>query len=254
MHLSRPSATSIIASLALFFALGGTAVAAHHYLITSTSQIKPSVLKALRGKVGARGPAGIAGAHGTAGAEGPTGSPGKEGRQGPAGPGTSVVAGPGTSVVARVRSVAPVETTSTEAGNPTLASDPLTAANWTQHANELDQLVGQFTVSLPTEASCEASNPSVAVEILLDGTLVGGAAASTGATPRTETVSIGWTKKEPIGGAFSNNWPENASPWLYEPGTDTSHTLTAQVADVCNPTAGVHAKIQSISVDVLGVG
>ncbi len=252
MHLSRPSATSIIASLALFFALGGTAVAAHHYLITSTSQLKPSVLKALRGNVGAKGPAGLAGAKGTAGQAGPAGekgspgSPGKEGQQGPP--------GPGTSVVARVRSGAPVETTSTEAGNPTFASDPLTTANWTQHANELDQLVGQLTVSLPTEASCEASNPSVAVEILLDGTLVGGATASTGATPRTETVSIGWTKKEPMGGAFSDSWPaENVSPWLYEPGVDTSHTLTAQVADICNPPAGVHAKIQSISVDVSGV-
>jgi hypothetical protein len=38
-----------VALVALFVALGGTAVAARHYLITSTSQIKPSVLKLLRG-------------------------------------------------------------------------------------------------------------------------------------------------------------------------------------------------------------
>ncbi|HEY4428816.1 MAG TPA: hypothetical protein VGN08_11485 [Solirubrobacteraceae bacterium] len=37
-----------IAAAALFVALGGTAVAAKHYLITSTQQIKPNVLKALR--------------------------------------------------------------------------------------------------------------------------------------------------------------------------------------------------------------
>ena len=52
MRVRRPSASSVIASLALFFALGGTAIAAKHYLITSTSQIKPSVLKQLHGQEG----------------------------------------------------------------------------------------------------------------------------------------------------------------------------------------------------------
>jgi len=47
MNLRRPSPTSIVASLALFVALGGSAVAASHYIITSTSQIKPSVLSKL---------------------------------------------------------------------------------------------------------------------------------------------------------------------------------------------------------------
>jgi hypothetical protein len=77
MHLRRPSPATAIAMLALFFALGGTAIAAHHYLITSTSQIKPSVLKALHGK---QGPPGEAGANGAPGPQGPAG-PG-----GPAGP------------------------------------------------------------------------------------------------------------------------------------------------------------------------
>jgi len=58
MHPRRPSPTTVIALLALFFALGGAAVAAKHYLITSTSQIKPSVLKSLRGKTGAAGKVG----------------------------------------------------------------------------------------------------------------------------------------------------------------------------------------------------
>jgi hypothetical protein len=59
--------------LALFFALGGTAIGAKHYLITSTSQIKPSVLKALQGKRGPQGPAGTNGANGANGAQGPAG-------------------------------------------------------------------------------------------------------------------------------------------------------------------------------------
>ena len=46
-----PSPSMAIALAALFFALGGGAVAAieHHYVITSTKQIKPSVLKKLKG-------------------------------------------------------------------------------------------------------------------------------------------------------------------------------------------------------------
>jgi hypothetical protein len=67
----RPSATTTIACLALFFALAGTGLAAGKYLITSTSQIKPSVLKDLRGN---RGPAGAPGAAGAAGAVGPQGT------------------------------------------------------------------------------------------------------------------------------------------------------------------------------------
>ena len=39
---------NIVAWLALFVALGGTSLAASHYLITSTKQIKPSVISAIR--------------------------------------------------------------------------------------------------------------------------------------------------------------------------------------------------------------
>ena len=45
----RPSPSLIVALLALFVALGGTAIAAGRYLITSTSQIRPSVLAQLGG-------------------------------------------------------------------------------------------------------------------------------------------------------------------------------------------------------------
>jgi hypothetical protein len=44
--------------------VGGTAEAAKHYLITSTTQIKPRVLKALRGRTGATGASGATGATG----------------------------------------------------------------------------------------------------------------------------------------------------------------------------------------------
>lgn len=74
MRPPRPSPATALSALALFFALGGTAIAAHHYLITSTSQIKPSVLKKLKGNTGQNG------------VQGPQGTPGPAGVPGPAGP------------------------------------------------------------------------------------------------------------------------------------------------------------------------
>jgi Collagen triple helix repeat (20 copies) len=71
-----------VAWLALFVALAGTSFAATHYTLTSTEQIKPSVLKALRGARGTKGPQGPAGPQG---AQGPAGVPGAEGPTGPAG-------------------------------------------------------------------------------------------------------------------------------------------------------------------------
>jgi hypothetical protein len=81
------NATTIVAIVALVFAMTGGAWAAKRYLITSTSQISPKVLKALKGasgKVGAAGPAGPAGPAGAAGA-GAAGPPGPQGPGGPAG-------------------------------------------------------------------------------------------------------------------------------------------------------------------------
>jgi hypothetical protein len=79
----------MIATLALVFAMTGGAYAAKKYLITSTKQISPSVLKSLQGKAGPAGAAGapgVVGAQGPAGSQGPKGDAGAAGSQGPAGP------------------------------------------------------------------------------------------------------------------------------------------------------------------------
>jgi hypothetical protein len=94
----------VISVIALVFAMTGGAYAAKKYVITSPKQIKPTVLKTLKGKRGPRGPAGVAG---TAGPQGPAGAPGAkgdkgdtgaqgpQGGQGPQGnPGPQGVAGP----------------------------------------------------------------------------------------------------------------------------------------------------------------
>lgn len=69
----------LVALLALFIAMGGTAIAAHQYLISSTKQISPKVLKALRGNTGPKGATGASGAPGAPGAGGAAGAPGKNG-------------------------------------------------------------------------------------------------------------------------------------------------------------------------------
>ncbi len=87
---SKLTYANVAATLALLMGMTGTAYAAK-YLITSTKQIKPSVLASLKGKAGPAGPAGANGAAGAPGAKGENGAPGAKGENGA--PGTN-----GTSV------------------------------------------------------------------------------------------------------------------------------------------------------------
>jgi Collagen triple helix repeat (20 copies) len=94
---ARMTYANVAATLALVLAMGGSAVAATHYLITSTRQISPKVLRELSkaGPSGAPGAAGLngtdgangaPGANGVNGAPGTKGVPGPEGRRGAEGP------------------------------------------------------------------------------------------------------------------------------------------------------------------------
>ncbi len=85
----RITYANVAATLALVFSMTGGALAASHYLITSTKQIKPSVLKKLKGNTGATGKTGATGA---TGAPGTAGAPGKEGPQGKEGAAGSALA------------------------------------------------------------------------------------------------------------------------------------------------------------------
>jgi hypothetical protein len=76
------SYANVIVVIALVLAMTGGAYAAKKYVITSTSQIKPSVLKSLQGKAGLAGAAGSAGAPGAQGPQGPVGANGSNGTNG----------------------------------------------------------------------------------------------------------------------------------------------------------------------------
>lgn len=91
------SYANVAATLALFFTMTGGALAAHHYLITSTKQISPKVIKALKGKTG---PVGPQGKEGTAGKEGKEGKQGVQGVQGP-GARWALVSGDHTKILAQ---------------------------------------------------------------------------------------------------------------------------------------------------------
>jgi hypothetical protein len=79
---SRLTYANVAATLALVLAMSGGALAANHYLINSTKQINPKVLKKLRGARGALGPNGVVGPQGVEGPPGPRGGRGERGEPG----------------------------------------------------------------------------------------------------------------------------------------------------------------------------
>jgi hypothetical protein len=70
---------NMMMTVALVFVMTGGAYAASKYVISSTKQVSPKVLAALKGKAGANGAQGSAGAAGPAGPAGPAGARGETG-------------------------------------------------------------------------------------------------------------------------------------------------------------------------------
>lgn len=78
----RLTYTNLAITLTLVFAMTGGAYAAKRYLITSTKQISPKVLKELKGNIGPSGMTGTNGTNGKDGAPGERGMAGRNGRDG----------------------------------------------------------------------------------------------------------------------------------------------------------------------------
>jgi hypothetical protein len=122
MKFRKPSASMVVALIALVMAMGGSAVAAS--LITS-KQIKNGTIqladiskkaqKSLKGKAGAQGPQGPAGAQGAQGAQGVQGAKGDKGDKGDTGDSATTlfaaINSDGTVVSSKASGVAGSETT-----------------------------------------------------------------------------------------------------------------------------------------------
>jgi len=193
----KPSISGALAATALFFALaGGGAYAATTYIITSTNQIKPSVLaqiaKDVRGPRGTHGPAGAAGAQGPQGVPGQQGEQGAPGQQGPQGaqgvqgqqglqglqgnggtPGASGVNSP--LVFSFADSVGPDSgdcgnTWATDTYNRTFVVEPQADGSFTVFETVKGTFVTVAGVAQPNPLSCSADPQSGGVNGNFDGT------------------------------------------------------------------------------------
>ena len=150
----RVSYTNVVLTLILVFAMSGGAYAAGRYLITSTKQISPKVLKALAGKGGAAGPAGAAGAAGPVGPAGAKGESGvgQAGKEGPAGPtGPSGPTGP----------AGPTGPQGQTGFTATLPSKATETGTWSFSTGTSEHRQSQFasvSFSIPLKAGLEASH------------------------------------------------------------------------------------------------
>jgi hypothetical protein len=169
MHLRKPSLTGITAALALFIAFGGSAAAASHYLVTSTSQIKPSVLMKLKGNAGAKGAAG------PAGAVGPAGAPGAIGPQGPAGPSNlsalTTVIGPTVEVptgkVGAAEAVCPAGFRAVSGGGEASIAGIAGSEMETSHTSWFILMVNETSIVLKIHAAvqCAGAGQAVAADV-----------------------------------------------------------------------------------------
>jgi hypothetical protein len=137
---------------------------------------------------------------------------------------------------------------------PASVADPLSNATWKQGPEELDQLLGQIDVTIPSrvegEPNCSTLGGGTAgtarISVLLDGASIGAVAAH---------------KVEPSHGSrvvYSIEWTgvPGEAKWLFEPGSAVSHTLSVEAQDNCGIGGGfatARFTVNSVSIDVVGV-
>lgn len=188
----RPSPALLVAILALIVALAGTAVAAERYVITSTGQIKPSVLKELRDL--------RATAH------------------------ASTVEVP-RSVIAHDYSLGPVTT----GGLYEPVADPLAPVTWTQQATELNGFAG--TAELTVGTGCgEGAQVTINVDVpgwtgYTVGSLKKEEVLVGGWGTYSSVPTVGEIIKIDLVGNAGTAWT------LFAPGKPTTRTLSASIVN-----------------------
>lgn len=161
----RMTWANVAMTLALVFAMAGGAFAAggkHHkkahkpsgVVITSTKQISPKVIKALRGNVGPQGPAGISGKDGANGKDGLPGAEGKAGKDGVSVTGKALAAGEGGCSAGGVAYTSATGASSVCNGqNGTFSSEPLPSGQtltgvWATSGEGIDLAQISFSISV----------------------------------------------------------------------------------------------------------
>jgi hypothetical protein len=212
----------LVALFALVLSMGGgAALAAKHYLISSTSQISPKVLTKLSGKTGPQGKTGL---------QGPQGQQGFPGPQGPNGDaGTN-----GTNGVAVIQRTTGSATPGDEAGDS--ASTTLSNASFSNPAANTDNLFfARATFTPPTTCTLGAGeNAFVGFggEIDSNTPIFGGGGPFTAGDP-ANIMQLGVASATALGAGL--------------------HTLTMTFQTNCTG-SGQHGSITNIVLDTATVG
>ena len=162
----------------------------------------------------------IGGANGSDGGSGPTGPAGTNGKAGPTGP---AGADGNASVVMRSQGGSTVT-----APHGASTDIPLSGANWTQGAHDLNLIAGSLTIKIPPGCTGSFGN-SVLVS-------VDGVATTFGLAPNAPVSS---TVSVPI-----------AVGTVMEPGASTPHQITAKLANSCTK-SGEDYTVTGAKLDVL---
>jgi hypothetical protein len=180
-----------------------------------SSDFKPGTfLQGLKGDAGAAGSGGLRGLDGLKGDAGPTGPAGPAGHDGSA------------SLGMQARAAGSVS-----APHGAATSVPVTGGTWTQPAGKLDFIAG--SVTLQTPATCTGSFGNSLI-VSVDGTPQTFAVAPTVPASSTVTVPL-------VVGTLS------------EPDNDTSHTLTASLANSCTK-SGEDYGVSGLKIDAVQLG
>jgi hypothetical protein len=185
---------------------------ANHSL--TSADLAPGLFSSASGAAGPAGPKGAVGAKGERGLTGPAGQAGPSGPAGPAG---------GAFIGARYTSSGTVT-----APHGASTNVPLTGADWTQAAGEVDLVAGSVTVTTPSSCTGSFGNSLI---VSIDGT-----PATFGVPPQTPP-STSVTVPLVVGTVTQN-------------ASSTQHHVTASLANSCTK-SGEDFKVDQVKLDVL---